>query len=377
MLPFDKLDVVTGMDVVGPAGEVRRLLHPWSILAFQLAGTEGLRKLTGGADSERDSPPAEPLLIDLLSVPAQAGLATLVLIDETLMFVRQKVIDAPAWREKMVDFFQYLTQAAVKTPGCAVVVSLLATDPRKSDTQGKELMQEMSAIFSREREEIILPVQKEEVAEVLRRRFFRPETIREVEAFRPHVLAALEGIKGHDDTTKKEGRRAEDRYVSSYPFHPELTEVLYTRWGQMESFQRTRGVLRTFAMALRDAEGWDNGPLVGPNIFLKAPTEDGLCDAVQELTNTASSEEYRGQETGVGAHHRRRTGPSPRRPGGIRRAGPPRTGAGGHRHLPAQPTERPPSHRGRPASPAGATPAGPDRPGEGVAPLGKRLLVPR
>jgi hypothetical protein len=295
VLPFDKLDVETGMEVRGPAGEVRRLRHPWSVLAFQLAGSDGLRTLTGGEAVERDSPPAEPLLVELLSAPAQAGLATLVLIDETLMFVRQKVIDAPAWREKMVDFFQYLTQAAVKTPGCSLVASLLATDPRKSDSLGKELMQEMSAIFSREREEIVLPVQKDEVAEVLRRRFFRPETIREVEAFRPHVLAALEGVKGFDDHTRKEGRRAEDRYVSSYPFHPELTEVLYGRWGQMESFQRTRGVLRTFAMALRDAEGWDDCPLVGPNVFLKAPGEDGLCDAVRDLTNAASAEEYEGK----------------------------------------------------------------------------------
>jgi hypothetical protein len=296
VLPFDKLDVETGMDVRGPAGEVRRLRHPWSVLAFQLAGVDGLRTLTGGTDSERDSPPAEPLVVDLLARPAQAGLATLVLIDETLMFVRQKVIDAPAWREKMVDFFQYLTQAAVKTPGCAVVVSLLATDPRKSDTLGKELMHEMSAIFSREREEIILPVQKEEVAEVLRRRFFRPETIREVESFRPHVVAALEGVKGLDDSTRKEGRRAEDRYVASYPFHPELTEVLYARWGQMESFQRTRGVLRTFAMALRDAEASDDCPLVGPNIFLKAIGSDGLSHALRELSNTASAEEYEGKK---------------------------------------------------------------------------------
>jgi hypothetical protein len=295
VLPFDKLDVVTGMEVRSPAGEVRQLRNPWSVLAFQLAGTEGLRKLNGGNDTERESPPAEPLLLEVLAAPAQGGLATLLLIDETLMFVRQKVIDEPVWREKMVDFFQYLTQAAVKTPGCAVVVSLLATDPRKSDTLGKELTHELSAILRREREEIVQPVLKEDVAEVLRRRFFRPETINDLNAFRPHVLAALEGIKALDEDMRREGPRAEERYVRSYPFHPELTEVFYTRWTQMESFQRTRGVLRTFALALRDAEGWDTCPLVGPNVFLRAALEDGLCDAARELTRVASDEEYEGK----------------------------------------------------------------------------------
>ena len=51
---------------------------------------------------------------------------------------------------------------------------------------------------------------------------------------------------------------AEQRYLDSYPFHPELTEIFYTRWTQLDGFQRTRGILRTFAIALRDAERWDS-----------------------------------------------------------------------------------------------------------------------
>ena len=40
------------------------------------------------------------------------------------------------------------------------------------------------------------PVLKEDVAEVLRRRFFTPESIRDREAFRGHVVAALKGHRG-------------------------------------------------------------------------------------------------------------------------------------------------------------------------------------
>src|SRR5437899_12414520 len=118
-------------------------------------------------------------------------------------------------------------------PDCEVVASLLATDPRKSDTLGKELAQELYAVFRREREEGVQPVVKEDVAEILRRRFFAPESIRDREAFRPHVVAALKGIAELDALTKKEGKSSEDRFLTSYTFHPDLTEVSYSKWTQL------------------------------------------------------------------------------------------------------------------------------------------------
>src|SRR5437016_9354629 len=146
------------------------------------------------------------------------------------MYVREKVGLNPIWRSRLIDFFQYLTQAATKVNRCAIVASLLATDPMKSDTLGRELTNELYAIFRREREEGVQPVLKEDVAELLRRRFFTPESIRDREAFRPHVVAALKGIGELDEQTRKDGKNAEDRFLRSYPFHPDLTEVFYTTW---------------------------------------------------------------------------------------------------------------------------------------------------
>src|SRR5205807_4288372 len=159
-------------------------------------------------------------LVDLLARPARQGLATLVLIDETLMYVREKVGHDPSWRGRLLDFFQYLTQAATKVPTCAIVASLLATDPHKSDTLGRELTQELYAIFRREREQGVQPVLKEDVAEVLRRRFFTPDSIRDNKVFRPHVVAALQGILELDEQANKDKKAAEERFFQSYPFHP-------------------------------------------------------------------------------------------------------------------------------------------------------------
>ncbi|MCY4286579.1 MAG: DUF499 domain-containing protein [Thiotrichales bacterium] len=290
-LCFDKLDVEKGMEVRGPAGELRWVKHPWSVLAFQIAGDEGLCALhPDGANEERETPPAEPLLADLLAQPQAHGLATLVLIDEVLMYAREKVAMAEEWRGRLIGFFQSLCQAVVKVDRCALVASLLASDPAKSDAFGKELTQQIFDIFSRQREEGVQPVQKQDVAEVLRRRFFTSGSIADPDSFRPHVTAAVANIARVDETVRKDRANAEQRYLDGYPFHPDLTDIFYTKWTQLDGFQRTRGILRTFAVALRDAETWDTAPLVGPNVFLPAPGDHALAEAARELAGIATRE---------------------------------------------------------------------------------------
>ncbi len=298
-LCFDKLDVEKGMEVRGPDGKTRRLKHPWSVLAYQLAGDDGLKVLHADSKAEeRETAPAENTLSDLLELPGKDGLAVLVLMDEVLMYVKEKVIQDRDWRDRLQNFFQYLTQAATKVPRCCIVASLLATDPKKTgDELGRQLLGDFYDIFRREKEEGVEPVVKEDVAEVLRRRFFTPESIRDTGAFRPHVIAALKGMTAVDEQTARAGAIAEERQFRSYPFHPELTEVLYSKWTQMRGFQRTRGVLRTFALALREAAKWDNSPLIGPAAFLNAPGAEDLSEAMRELVTVADTEEHEGRKT--------------------------------------------------------------------------------
>ena len=296
-LCFDKIDLEKGIETPGPDGAIRMLKHPWSVLAFQLAGSDGLRLIhADGKDEERETPPAEPLVVELLSKPQKEGLSTLVLLDEVLMYLRGQVEGDPSSRGRMMSFFQYLTQAVVKVDRCAMVASLLASDPKKSDDFGREILRDVSEVFGRQKEEDVSPVSKEDVAEVLRRRFFKPESIRDPGAFRPHVTSVVGNIAALDEQTQKERPSAEERYLGSYPFHPDLTEIFYTRWTQLDGFQRTRGILRTFAIALRDAEKWDTSPLVGPNVFLNEPGEAGLAESASELASFASV------DTGTGSH---------------------------------------------------------------------------
>jgi hypothetical protein len=196
----------------------------------------------------------------------------------------------------MVNFFQYLTQAVVKVDCCSMVASLRASDPNRHDELGNDIYREVYEVFGRQSEEDVNPVSKDDVSEVLRRRFFKPDSIRDSGAFRPHVTSVVGNIASLDEQTQKGRPSAEERFLASYPFHPDLTEAFYTRWTQLDGFQRTRGILRTFAMALRDAEKWDTSPLIGPNVFLNGPGENDLSEAASELAAFASV------DTGTGAH---------------------------------------------------------------------------
>ena len=220
-LCFDKLDVEKGMEVCDPKGTKRTLKQPWSVLAYQIAGDAGLRILNAeNKAEERESAPAENLLIELLEIPVNEGLGVLVLIDEVLMYVREKVALDAKWNDRIINFFQYLTQAATKVDRCCIVASLLASDPLKTDVFGRKLQGELYDIFQRQREEAVEPVVKEDVAEVLRRRFFTPESIKDHDAFRPHVQAALKGLFDLDEQTRRQGADAEARFLRSFPVSP-------------------------------------------------------------------------------------------------------------------------------------------------------------
>lgn len=106
-LCFDKIDLEKGVETPSPDGTIRMLKHPWSILAFQLAGAAGLRLIHAeGKDAERDTPPAEPLMVELLSKPQQDDLSTLVLLDEVLMYVRAQVETDPGTRGHLLNLLR-------------------------------------------------------------------------------------------------------------------------------------------------------------------------------------------------------------------------------------------------------------------------------
>lgn len=298
-LCFDKIDPEAPIDVKSPTGEIKSLKQPWSILAWQIAGQEGLAAINPeNPDAERETPPFQEVLGKLLSIPTKDGLALLILIDEVLMYAHTKVSQDSAWRNHLINFFQCLTQAASQTKNCCLVASLLASDTAKEDIMGKSLQSELYEIFNRQREEAVEPVGKEDVAEVLRRRFFVPDSIRDPKKFRPHAQAAMKGVLDLADNklSSADEKRLEDKFYKSFPFHPDLTDIFFSKWTQMRGYQKTRGALRTFALALREAEQWDQSPIISASVFLNEPDTAGISPAARELVIVADNADESGPQ---------------------------------------------------------------------------------
>ena len=211
------------------------------------------------------------------------------------MYAHGRIAGDERWRTWLLSFFHSLAQAAAKNDRCTIVASLLANDPTYNDAAGRKITAQIADELGRESEEGIQTVTKEDIAQVLRRRFFTAESRQQ--NHKKHVLAALTNLKSLDPQTEKEGLAAEKRFEDSYPFHPDLTEVLYQKWVSIEGLQRTRGILRAFASALRDAAPWDTSPLVSTNIFLSAPHQNTLSDAAQELASKATKSHQEGTLT--------------------------------------------------------------------------------
>ena len=277
ILPFDQFDVKNGFQAIAPDGTQKTLKTPWGALAYQLAGDKGLEIV---AKHETDYiNPAETPLVDLLKLPQNEGLSTLILLDETLMYTCTAVKADPNRYGILRDFFQVLTQAVKKVNNAAIVASLITADIIADDPTDIRVLNMLETIFHR-LDETAEPISQGDVSELLRRRLFEyvaPEKTRRTVV--NSLIAARQKLHLRGQHTDQE---AYEKLLKSYPFHPNLIDVFEQKWTQLDNFQGTRGMFRTFALLLREAFGKDPAAFVGPNALLSADTE--LSDALQELT---------------------------------------------------------------------------------------------
>ena len=276
LLPFDKFDVKNGLSVVSPNGKKRQVKTPWGALAYQLAGDEGLAKV---AKHEADYiNPAEQTLVNLLKIPQTEGMSTLILLDEALMYTRSAVNDDPKRFGILQDFFQALTQAVEKVSSASIVASLITSDIIADDPTGVRVLNMLEGVFHR-LDETVEPVSREDISELLRRRLFEPvDTEKKCRVIVDSLVAARQRLSLSGASTDQE---AYDRLVKSYPFHPDLIEVFYQKWTQLNNFQGTRGMFRTFALMLKEAAEKDMAAFVGPGALLTTDAE--ISDVLQEL----------------------------------------------------------------------------------------------
>ena len=148
--------------------------------------------------------------------------------------------------DQTLCFVQELTETLPTLSNSVLVFTLPSSLLEHFDERGEKRFQQLQKFVGR-MEKVLTPIEDEEVAHVIRRRLFKnvDESLAE-EIIQEFIdYAEREGFLKMDKVLYKQ------RFKASYPFQPEVIDVLYKRWGSFPTFQRTRGVLRLLALVVK------------------------------------------------------------------------------------------------------------------------------
>lgn len=222
----------------------------WGELAWQLGGADAFAMV-----AENDASGIAPGS-NLLEALFKKYAPCLILIDEWVAYLRQiyKVEGLPSGSfDANLSFVQSLTEAVKASPGTLLVASLPASQIEVGGEGGQEALARLKQTFSRV-ESSWRPASQEESYEIVRRRLFK-EIPGDKFHHRDNTLKQFAKLYRENTNDFPQGCADEDyrrKLEKAYPIHPELFDQLYTTWGSLEKFQRTRGVLRLMAQAIHE-----------------------------------------------------------------------------------------------------------------------------
>ena len=174
----------------------------------------------------------------------------LILMDELLEYAVKAsgvTVGESTLAGQLLAFMQELSQAASALERVSLVVTLPSSSLEHYDEAAEKLFHQLTKVLGRT-EKIFTPVEDDEIYSVIRKRLFK----RVDESAAIDVIAEFTE-KAESEGILPEGMNAADYrevFRKSYPFQPEVIDVLYERWGSFPNFQRTRGVLRLLAMVV-------------------------------------------------------------------------------------------------------------------------------
>jgi predicted AAA+ superfamily ATPase len=236
-------------DVISLEGGLK-IRTTWGELAWQLGGAEVFEMVA--ENDARGVAPGSNLLEAIFKKCAPC----LILIDEWVAYLRQiyKVEGLPSGSfDANLSFVQALTEAVKASPGTLLVASLPASQIEVGGEGGQEALARLKQTFSRV-ESSWRPASQEESYEIVRRRLFK-EIPGDKFHHRDNTLKQYAKLYRENANDFPKGCADEDyrrKLEKAYPIHPELFDQLYTSWGSLEKFQRTRGVLRLMAQVIHE-----------------------------------------------------------------------------------------------------------------------------
>ncbi len=218
----------------------------WEEMEYQLTGN--VEKLEG------KTAPGTEKIRNLLN----DNQPVLILIDELLEYAVKasgvKVGNSDLGAQLMA-FMQELTEAVSTIEKAILILTLPSSAMEHYDESAEILFSKLKKLSGRV-ERIYTPVQDEEIYSVIRRRIF--SNIKDKEA--AEIVAEFIDYAEDENLLPENIQKVDykNKFLKSYPFQPEVIDVLYKRWGSYPEFQRTRGVLRLLSLVVNSLKETKN-----------------------------------------------------------------------------------------------------------------------
>jgi hypothetical protein len=249
-IPHTKVAVFLGTEADVINGKT-----PWGEIAEQL----GCYHLIKDHDQKRIAPGKE-ILREIIK---QSG-SVLILIDELLAYITKA--NELEKQEKIAQgqtlvFLQEITEVIAAYSNSVLILTLPKSDLEKFDEAATRALSQLEKVSGRV-ESIYVPVDGIEIYEVVRKRLF--DNIGDINQHKQtaETYFRLYQQLGNDVPSEVKELSYRTKIEQAYPFHPELIDILYERWGSFPKFQRTRGVLRLLAEVIKDIYKKGADPLI-------------------------------------------------------------------------------------------------------------------
>lgn len=212
----------------------------WGEIAYQIGGIDGYQMIKG-ADENRISPGTSVIERLVGNEP------TLIMLDEIARYFRvakAKTVGQSNLADQVVAFLFALMDQAGSCNNLVFVYSLAS----ESDTFAKEtaeIQQELIRASARQ-ERVLSPSNDVEIYNIVKQRIFGSISAEAAEKAAEEYLQAFRATRVNLPDGCKDSSYAM-AIANSYPFHPELFNLLTKKIASIPEFQRTRGALRLFA----------------------------------------------------------------------------------------------------------------------------------
>ena len=270
----------------------------WGEIAYQVGGVEGYRLLQG-SDRSGISPGTDVLERLLDNQP------TVIVLDEIARYLRAakaKQINRSDLAEQVVAFLFTLMDLAGACNNLVFVYSLAST----SDTFADETTELQELIRASARQERVLsPSTDVEVYNIVKQRLFKSVSSEAAGKAASEYFTACRSSRSNLPDACKDARYSE-AIAQSYPFHPELFNLLTKKIASIPEFQKTRGALRLLAQVVRHL--WRNkrcDPASAEDARESAPRQENWTPMIhshnipvgldEEITNDLTSRLQRPQ----------------------------------------------------------------------------------